>query len=673
MKKKFITSLAAAALAGVMLIAMPATAFAHDAAPGLKNASYTKNGTTEYFAVDVTDPDDPSKTISSEDDWFKADWTVKLDGAEVAYNEEKNWTAGVDGYAFDKNKGQVLLDSDLFTKPGKGMTYSLVISAVNPDHVDATATMTVNNYGADTLTFRQIDKDGNVVKTYTFTMDQIKNNEKKVEGVRYETVCGMSHGVMGIKADGVYLTDLLDQAGIDFGPGMTLQYHTNDQAKVYNTVDEGSDYFTIKYEDLMVPRYEFPGIYKDMSVVEDLSATMPHLGKEFRDKIMATSQGEYTKVEVDPLISYGYVEKDLANVISAGDVNCIANGTYTERFSAEKSFRIFYGLSLTEDGSTITDEVTTAENAYCIFDIDVIEGEASSSQAGNSTEFSMLDDLRAEIEDAFKLFYDNGVQYPDGYDITEDPNGLLLKMPFCTMDTAELYFTALSNTSSTTLFNGIEGVSSYGTETGIRTPIYVLRNCKHFQYRINDSMIILAYVKKAVNDNGIVAADAELVNGKAIPVITFNGTKLVEGVDYTATYTNNDKVGTATAVIVGTCETYAGTATVTFNVKEAAAPTPEPAKAKAQKITGKNKITKNFKAKNLKKKAASFNIGAKANTKLTYKVTKKNAKIKFKNGKVTVKKGTKKGTYTIKVKITAKATDAYESATKTVTVTVKVK
>ena len=94
--------------------------------------------------------------------------------------------------------------------------------------------------------------------------------------------------------------------------------------------------------------------------------------------------------------------------------------------------------------------------------------------------------------------------------------------------------------------------------------------------------------------------------------------------------------------------------------------------AKDQKITVKT-TSKTFKAKNLKKKAASFAIGAKANTALSYKVTKTNKKLTFKNGKVTVKKGTAKGKYTIKVKITAKATAAYKAATKNVTITVNVK
>ena len=59
--------------------------------------------------------------------------------------------------------------------------------------------------------------------------------------------------------------------------------------------------------------------------------------------------------------------------------------------------------------------------------------------------------------------------------------------------------------------------------------------------------------------------------------------------------------------------------------------------------------------------------------KLTYAKASGNAKITVSSaGKVTVKKGLKKGKYTIKVKVTSKATANYKAASKTVTFTVKV-
>lgn len=92
--------------------------------------------------------------------------------------------------------------------------------------------------------------------------------------------------------------------------------------------------------------------------------------------------------------------------------------------------------------------------------------------------------------------------------------------------------------------------------------------------------------------------------------------------------------------------------------------------------------SKTYKASALKSKAQTFSIGASVNSKgtLSYKVekygssaAKKYLSFNTKNGKVTVKKGTPKGSYSIKVKISAKATANYNAATlsKTIKVTVK--
>lgn len=80
---------------------------------------------------------------------------------------------------------------------------------------------------------------------------------------------------------------------------------------------------------------------------------------------------------------------------------------------------------------------------------------------------------------------------------------------------------------------------------------------------------------------------------------------------------------------------------------------------------------KNFKVKKLKKKAASFEIGATAYTPVTYTVAKNGKKFVKVNadGKVTVKKGTKKGTY--KVTVNAAESGTYNAASAVVTIKVK--
>lgn len=92
-----------------------------------------------------------------------------------------------------------------------------------------------------------------------------------------------------------------------------------------------------------------------------------------------------------------------------------------------------------------------------------------------------------------------------------------------------------------------------------------------------------------------------------------------------------------------------------------------------QKITAKVS-GKTYKAASLKKKAATFSIGAKAKTSVSYKVVKAPSKASkyisvSKSGKVTMKKKAPKGTYEIRV--TAKANGTYNAATKTIKVVVK--
>ena len=82
------------------------------------------------------------------------------------------------------------------------------------------------------------------------------------------------------------------------------------------------------------------------------------------------------------------------------------------------------------------------------------------------------------------------------------------------------------------------------------------------------------------------------------------------------------------------------------------------------------KKTASYKASVLKKASKSFQIGAKAEGKLSYSVASGKKYISVsKSGKVTVKKGTPKGTYKINVK--AAATDKYQAASAVVKIVVK--
>lgn len=115
------------------------------------------------------------------------------------------------------------------------------------------------------------------------------------------------------------------------------------------------------------------------------------------------------------------------------------------------------------------------------------------------------------------------------------------------------------------------------------------------------------------------------------------------------------------------------------NKPEATTQTRQPSTEKSSKLktqTIKTAKIKTYKAKNLKRKKVTFNLKARSlgKAKLTYKVAGYPKKAKkyitvTKNGKVTLKKKAKKGTY--KIQITAQKTSQYQKAVKYVTVKVK--
>lgn len=95
-------------------------------------------------------------------------------------------------------------------------------------------------------------------------------------------------------------------------------------------------------------------------------------------------------------------------------------------------------------------------------------------------------------------------------------------------------------------------------------------------------------------------------------------------------------------------------------------------KAVSQKITVK-KAVPTYKAASLKNNAKKFSLGAKAKGKLTYKVVKGSKKniVVDKNGKVTLKKGCKKGTYKVKISAAQTRDGHYKKATRTIKIVVK--
>ena len=126
-------------------------------------------------------------------------------------------------------------------------------------------------------------------------------------------------------------------------------------------------------------------------------------------------------------------------------------------------------------------------------------------------------------------------------------------------------------------------------------------------------------------------------------------------------------VGTARITITAAASSSYKKATRTVTVKV----------AKGTPIITVKKTSKTLKAATVKKKAQTITADVSVNSKgkLSYRKTSgsKNITVNAKTGKLTVKKRTKKGTYKVKVKISAAAAGNYNAGSKTVTFTIKVK
>ena len=145
------------------------------------------------------------------------------------------------------------------------------------------------------------------------------------------------------------------------------------------------------------------------------------------------------------------------------------------------------------------------------------------------------------------------------------------------------------------------------------------------------------------------------------------------------TYTANETAATghkwnSGKITATTSTTY--TTTYTCTVCKATKKTTSKKKANPIKASGKTvslKYSAVKKKNQTVKQSKAFSV-SKAQGKVTYKKSSGNSKITVaKDGKITVKKGLKKGTYKVKIKVTAAGNNTYKSAAKTVTVTIKVK
>lgn len=186
-----------------------------------------------------------------------------------------------------------------------------------------------------------------------------------------------------------------------------------------------------------------------------------------------------------------------------------------------------------------------------------------------------------------------------------------------------------------------------------------------------------------LGDTTIAPIPSQTITGTSVePDITvkYAGVALDSSVDYRVVrYEDNTKVGTAKVVLEG-LGFFEGTAEQTFTIVPlAVSPTPVPGRW-ANPFTVKAGKAKTVKAERLKmgKRTVKNAIVVKdAQGRVSYVKEQKGSSdalsINRKSGVVAVQRGTKKGTYRLKVKVSAAGNASYIPATETVTVKVSVR
>ena len=208
-----------------------------------------------------------------------------------------------------------------------------------------------------------------------------------------------------------------------------------------------------------------------------------------------------------------------------------------------------------------------------------------------------------------------------------------------------------------TLKNGTDYTVSYSNNTKVGTAKVTITGKGNYTGSVSKTFSIKNNFKKAT----VSGISTKAFTGKNITqsiTVKYNGKTLKKGTDYTVSYSNNKKIGTATVKIAGK-GSYTGTVTKTFKIN--------PAKQEIQKLTAKSKAF--FVDWAQKGSATGYEIQYATNSKFTSakKVTITNNK----TDKTTVSKLSGKKKYYVRVRsyTTVKGTKYYGawSASKSVT------
>ena len=215
-------------------------------------------------------------------------------------------------------------------------------------------------------------------------------------------------------------------------------------------------------------------------------------------------------------------------------------------------------------------------------------------------------------------------------------------------------------------------------EQGVTYYVFVT----NYYYTSTDSFDV-SLSKPSLENAEVKVASATYTGSAIVPsaTVSVSGSALVKGEHYTLSATNNVNAGTATLTVQGTGD-YDGSVEQTFAISKAANGL---SVASKKAVTVKKKTKKGVVKKNTTVKASKLVSVSAANGSTTCSAaTVKRGSKKVsgsqlkklavaKNGNVTLKKGLKKGTYKVTIAVVAAGDSNHESATKTATVTLKVK
>ena len=238
------------------------------------------------------------------------------------------------------------------------------------------------------------------------------------------------------------------------------------------------------------------------------------------------------------------------------------------------------------------------------------------------------------------------------------------------------------NAASVTLdFTDVKNIPDIEDTSGDGSPLKVMISVNDL---FDSTLDITSRINKTMKHISLAKVEPSVYNGKEqIPVVTYEGKILRNGIDY-AWEKVSDVIGDGEneqyimpdyknareydILLTGKGE-FTGFSSKKFVIQKA-----------ANKLNARGKTAKVSFSK-LKKKNQKLPVSRiikfknRGNGTKTYKKTGGTSKISInkKNGKVTVKKGLKKGTYKITVQIKAAATKNYKAATKTVNIKIKVR